>query len=80
MGTLCTHHAMQSFAQIIDLFGGPAEFARAVGMTPGAAKQAKRRDSINAEWFARTARAAAANDIPVTVDVLAELAERKAAA
>jgi hypothetical protein len=39
---------MQSFSQIIDLFGGPADFARAVGMTPGAAKQAKRRDSINA--------------------------------
>jgi hypothetical protein len=71
---------MQSFSQIIDLFGGPADFARAVGMTPGAAKQAKRRDSINAEWFASTARAAAANDLPVTVETLAELAERKRAA
>jgi hypothetical protein len=71
---------MQSFAQIIDLFGGPADFARAVGMTAGAAKQAKRRDSLSGEWFAATARAAAANDISVTVEVLADLAERKRAA
>lgn len=68
---------MESFSQIIDLFGGPAEYARAVGMSPGAAKQARRRDSISAEWFASTARAAAANDLPVTVDVLAGLAERR---
>lgn len=71
---------MQSFAEIIDLFGGPAEYARAVGMTPGAAKQARRRDSISAEWFAQTARAATAMNLPVTLDVLADLAERKRAA
>lgn len=80
VGTYCTHHGMKSFSQIIDLFGGPADFARAVGMTPGAAKQARRRDSINAEWFAATVRAAAANDIEVTLDTLADLAERKRAA
>jgi hypothetical protein len=47
-----------SFADVIDAFGGPAAFAREVGMTPGAAKQARRRSSISARWFGPTVDAA----------------------
>lgn len=47
-----------SFADVIDAFGGPAAFAREVGMTAGAAKQARRRDSLSARWFGPTAEAA----------------------
>lgn len=69
---------LQSFTQIIDLFGGPAKFAREVGMTPGAAKQARRRDSLNAEWFAATARAARKNGYAIDEALLAAIAERSA--
>ncbi len=70
---------LHSFSQVIDLFGGPAAFAREVGMTPGAAKQARRRDSLNAEWFAPTARAAQKRGLPgVDEVVLAAIAERSA--
>jgi len=70
---------VNSFSELIDLFGGPAKFGRAVGMTPGAAKQARRRDSLAVEWFAAAARAAQDRQIPgVTMKRLVEMAaERK---
>ena len=49
---------IQSFSDVIDVFGGPAAFAREVGMSAGAAKQARRRSSIGARWFASTVSAA----------------------
>ena len=49
---------LQSFSDVIEAFGGPAAFAREVGMSPGAAKQARRRSSIGARWFAPTVAAA----------------------
>lgn len=81
-GTQCTHNGMlQSFSEIIEQFGGPAAFAREVGMTPGAAKQAQRRGSLAAEWFAPTARAARRlGVVGITEKTLAELAERRRAA
>ena len=48
----------QTFSDVIDAFGGPTAFAREVGMSPGAAKQARRRSSIGARWFAPTVAAA----------------------
>lgn len=70
-----------SFADVIELFGGPAAFARAVGMTPGAAKQAKRRNSISAEWFTVTAQAARLAKISsVDERVLSALADSKRSA
>lgn len=48
----------RSFSDVIDLFGGPAAFAREVGMTPGAAKKAKRRNSIAPHWYVPTSEAA----------------------
>lgn len=69
---------VNSFADVIERFNGPAAFAREVGMTPGAAKQAKRRDSLSAEWFAATASAAQRKGLSeITLDRLAELAQRR---
>lgn len=69
---------VQSFKDVITKFGGPAKFGRAVGMSPGAAKQAGRRDSLAAEWFSATARAAV--DLghgDITEKRLAEIAEQR---
>lgn len=69
---------VQSFKHVIQIFGGPAEFGRAVGMTPGAAKQAGRRDSLAAEWFSAIARAAQERGhSDITEARLAELAEQR---
>lgn len=87
MGTRRTQSLdMQSFADIIDLFDGPAAFGREIGMDPNTAKQAKRRDSISPRWFAATARAARrradAGEVKfraIDERLLAELAEAKRA-
>lgn len=42
---------MSTHSDIIARFTGPAEFARASGMTLGAAKQARRRGSIPPEYW-----------------------------
>lgn len=69
---------VQSFKDVIEAFGGPAKFGRAVGMTPGAAKQAGRRDSLAAEWFSATARAAhGIGRKEITEKRLAEIAEQR---
>jgi len=67
---------VNSISEVIEKFGGPADFGRAVGMSAGAAKQAKRRDSLAAEWFAATARAAHERGFrDITEARLAQLAE-----
>lgn len=69
---------VNTFSDVIERFDGPAAFAREVGMSAGAAKQAKRRDSIAAEWFAATARAAQRRGLKeITIKRLAEIAEAK---
>lgn len=69
---------VSSFTDVIDVFDGPAAFARAVGMSAGAAKQARRRDSLAAEWFSATARAAHDRGLSeITEKRLAEIAEAK---
>jgi hypothetical protein len=69
---------VNSFSELIDRFGGPAAFGRAIGMTPNAAKQAKRRDSLAAERFGATIRAAEANGFhDITAERLVELAEQR---
>lgn len=69
---------ISSFSDVIESFDGPAAFAREVGMTSGAAKQAKRRDSLAAEWFSATARAASRKGLhEITEKRLAEIAESK---
>jgi hypothetical protein len=49
---------LHSFAQVIERFGGVPAFAREVGMTTGAVKQAKRRNSLAPRWYVPTADAA----------------------
>jgi hypothetical protein len=69
-----------SFAEVIDRFGGPAAFAREVGMTPGAAKQAKRRNSIAPHWYVATAEAARRLGIAEVNEIaLAQIALRREA-
>ena len=70
---------LHSFKDVIDKFDGPAEFARAVGMTAGAAKQARRRNSISADWFAATARAAKERGLPIDEAELSRIAEARRA-
>jgi hypothetical protein len=65
----------QSFVEIIDRFGGPAAFAREVGMSSGAAKQARRRRSLSAKWFDATVAAARVRGFKdITPATLAKLA------
>jgi hypothetical protein len=72
---------MHSFAEVIDLFGGPAAFAREVGMSAGAAKQAKRRGSLGSRWFAATVQAAERKGFAdITHERLSELAAHREAA
>lgn len=71
---------VETVGQLIDLFGGPAAYAREVGMTPGAAKQAKRRNSLNARWFTPTVQAAERLQKPITLETLADIAGRREAA
>lgn len=66
----------ESFTEVIDMFGGPAAFARAVDMPITAAKQANLRNSINARWFSATAKAAKAAGLPVDERLLSRLAAR----
>lgn len=70
---------VQTFAEVIDRFDGPAGFARAVGMSPGAAKQAKRRNSISAQWFAATVEAARKRGLKDVINekTLNDLAQRR---
>lgn len=69
---------ISSFSEIISALGGPAAFGRAVQMTPGAAKQSQRRDSIAPEWWGATIRAAQEAGLEgVTERRLIELAEQK---
>lgn len=69
----------QSFSEVIDLFGGPAAYARATEMPVASAKAAKIRNSIGSRWFSVTAKAAKELDLPVDEKVLSELAERRRA-
>lgn len=71
MGTTGTHIAMTVHADILKRFAGPADFARSVGMTAGAAKQAIRRGSIAPEYWQAVAATGKAD--------LEELAEAAAA-
>lgn len=66
---------IETIRDVIAKFNGPAEFARAVGMTPGAAKQAKRRNSLGAQWFAATADAARQRGLEIDERTLAQIAE-----
>lgn len=66
---------VNSFSDVIELFNGPAAFGRAIGISAGAAKQAKRRNRLAPEHFEATIRAAQHRGLKeVTAKRLAELA------
>jgi hypothetical protein len=67
-----------SFSDVIDKFGGPATFSREIGMGHEAAKQARRRQSLAAEWFSATAAAAERLGLDeIDERLLARLAEKR---
>jgi ribosomal protein S7 len=67
---------IQSFADVIDELGGVTAFSRETGMGIWAARMARKRNSLGARWFAKTARAAERLEKPaITEKLLAELAE-----
>lgn len=76
---------MNSFEDIIAAFGGPAKFAAAIGIKPFHAQTMKTRGSIPPTYWSRVVAAAAerAEAEPafrvVTLDLLTQLHERKAA-
>lgn len=69
---------MNSFASIIEAFGGGAKYGRAVGISDCHARVMKTRDSIPAEYWQDTVEAAERLGIDgVTFELLACLAARQ---
>lgn len=54
---------MRSYIDVISDFGGPAQFARAIGIEPSHANVMKVRDSIAPAYWDAVAKAAAARGI-----------------
>lgn len=73
---------VSSFIEVIEALGGPAEFAREVGMKPNTAKMARARGSIAPNWWPQVVAAARVHGRDdITIERLAELAiQRRAAA
>lgn len=68
---------MQSFSDIIDAFGGPAPFGKAIKISDSHARTMKARDSIPPEHWSRVVGAAAERSIDgVTFERLTELRSR----
>lgn len=68
---------METFADIVDAFGGPTDYAAATGRKRSWAKKVRERDSLNAAHFAVTAEAAKVKGLPITVETLARIAARQ---
>lgn len=66
---------MKSFVEVVDAFGGVSAYAEAMGRTRVWAKKVRERKSLNAAHFAATADAAKARGLPITIDVLAQIAD-----
>ena len=70
---------IETFGDIIEAFGGPTKYAKAVEIETFHAQTMKTRDSIPASYWAKTVAAAEEGDIAgITLDVLARIAEAKA--
>lgn len=67
---------MNSFRDVVSAFGGPADFAEAIGGHPPTVRAWIHRESIPSSWWNRIVRAAQARGLDeVTNDLLATLAE-----
>ena len=64
---------MDTFAQVIDAFGGPADFAREVGMPYQTAKRSRLRNTLAVRWFSPTATAARARGLKIDEATLCRL-------
>lgn len=72
---------MDSFASVIDAFGGPAKFGAAIGVPDSHARTMRARDSIPSYRWARVVSAAEEMGVGgVTLERLAQLDEAKARA
>lgn len=71
---------MDSFADIISAFGGPAAFAKAIGIEPSHAGSMKTRGSIPCEYWSDVVRAGRQLGIAgVSLERLAEIAAHRRA-
>jgi hypothetical protein len=69
---------MDSFADVIEAFGGPTRFAAVVGIEPAHAQVMKHRDSIPAPYWPQVVMAAKRRRIRgVSLQSLAALARKK---
>lgn len=68
-----------TFADIINLWPTVAEFSRDVQQDYDKVKKWKRRNSIPCENWMRVVGAAKDRDIPLSLEMLARISERKAA-
>jgi hypothetical protein len=68
---------MNTFRDVVDAFGGVSAYAAATGRTRVWAKKVRERNSLNAAHFATTAEAAKAAGLPITIDVLARIADAR---
>lgn len=74
--TMCILPAMTTFSDIIQCFGGPAKFAKAIGIKGFHAQSMKTRDSIPPAYWSDTVTAAQQRGIEgVTLQKLAEIAK-----
>lgn len=65
---------MDSFAAVIDSFGGPLKFATAVGVVDSHARAMKARNSIPSDYWSEVVAAANAHAIHgITLELLASL-------
>lgn len=71
---------MDTFADVVDRFGGVTAYAAATGRTRAWAKKVRERNSLNAAHFAVTAEAAKARGLPITIETLARIADARLAA
>lgn len=81
---LCNTHriiVMESYRDVIDAFGGYADFAKAVGIRPGTASSLRSRQSLPVVYWEKTIQAATAQDISgITYALLIALSQKKRAA
>lgn len=66
---------MNSFAEVVDAFGGVSAYAAATGRKRSWAKKVRERNSLNAAHFATTADAAKDRGLPITVETLVKIAD-----
>lgn len=68
---------MENFGEVIDQFGGPAAFAKAIGIDDSHARAMKTRNSIPAEHWQKVVGAARSLNLDVSYELLATLRAKR---